>query len=94
MSLPPKFHQTIFEGEGRQVSHGKVMIMLIINLSLILLHECFITKETFNFSFERCLQAANKIKWVGDLIFGSGYDCRLLHPYVSLLCVPLDIENS
>ncbi|EFP88211.2 uncharacterized protein PGTG_14295 [Puccinia graminis f. sp. tritici CRL 75-36-700-3] len=83
MSLPPKFHQTIFEGEGRQVSHGKVMIMLIINLSIILLHECFITKETFNFSFERCLQAASKIKWVGDLIFGSGYDCRLLHPFTN-----------
>ncbi|KAA1082411.1 hypothetical protein PGT21_002378 [Puccinia graminis f. sp. tritici] len=83
MSLPPKFYQTIFEGEGRQVSHGKVMIVLIINLSIILLHECFITKETFNFSFERCLQAASKIKWVGDLIFGSGYDCRLLHPFTN-----------
>ncbi|KAH9444173.1 hypothetical protein KEM48_010990 [Puccinia striiformis f. sp. tritici PST-130] len=83
MSLPPKFHQTIFEGEGRKVSHSKVMILLIINLSMILLHECFITKELYNLSFERCSQAANKIKWVGDLIFGSGYDCRLLHPFTN-----------
>ncbi|WAR61935.1 hypothetical protein PtB15_14B27 [Puccinia triticina] len=83
MSLPPKFHQTIFEGEGRKVSHSKVMILLIINLGMILLHECFITKEAFNLSFERCLQAASKIKWVGDLIFGSGYDSRLLHPFTN-----------
>lgn len=81
MSLPPKFNQTIFEGEGRKVSQSKVMILLIINLSIILLHECFLTKETLNLSFERCLQAASKIKWVGDMIFGSGYDCRLLHPF-------------
>ncbi|PLW51316.1 hypothetical protein PCASD_00959 [Puccinia coronata f. sp. avenae] len=81
MSLPAKYHQTIFEGEGRKVSHSKVMTLLIINLSVILLHECFLTKESFNLSFERCLQAASKIKWIGDLLFGSGYDCRLLHPF-------------
>lgn len=83
MSLPARFHRTIFEGDGRSISHSKVMIILIINLSIILLHECFITKEELNLSSERCLEAVSKIKSIGSLIFDSAFDSRLLHPFTN-----------
>ncbi|KAG0148155.1 hypothetical protein CROQUDRAFT_655307 [Cronartium quercuum f. sp. fusiforme G11] len=63
---------------------SRILIRLIPSISIILLHECFITNGGLNdMAMERCLNASRVVLEVAYLVLGSSFDLKRLAPFTN-----------